>query len=64
MLLELLGELVSVRFHVLLAVERGLKRLLAVGAHVGAEVVVDAHVSPQAAPGRESAVTDQTLERL
>lgn len=58
------GPHLPVGLHVLLAVERGLKRLLAVGAHVGAEVVVDAHVSPQAAPGRESAVTDQTLERL
>ena len=51
-------------FHVFFAVERGLKRLLAVGAHVGAEVIVDAHVPPEAPPGRESAITDQTLERL
>lgn len=35
-----------VGFHVLLAVERRLERLLTVGAHVGAEVIVDAHVSP------------------
>ena len=39
------GPHLPVGLHVLLAVERGLKRLLAVGAHVGAEVVVDAQTN-------------------
>lgn len=49
-------------FHVLFAVQGGLKGLLAVGTHVGPQVIVDAHVPPQAATSGESSVTDQTLE--
>lgn len=63
-LLQLLGELVPVSFHVLLAVERGLKGFLAVGTHVGPEVVVGAHVAPQAAPRGESPTADGALEGL
>lgn len=51
-------------FHVLSAAQRGLKCLLAIGTHVGTEVVVGAHVPPQAPAGGESPITDQTLERL
>lgn len=58
------ARLLPVRLHVLSAAQRGLKRLLAVGTHVGAEVIVGAHVPPQAPAGGERAITDQTLERL
>lgn len=64
MLLQLLGQLIPVGLHVLFTVQRGLERLLAVGAHVGAQVVVDAHVAPQAAASGEGAVADETLEGL
>lgn len=59
-----LGRRLPVGFHVLSAAQRGLKCLLAVGTHVGTEVVVGAHVPPQAPAGGESPITDQTLERL
>lgn len=49
-------------FHVLFAVQGGLKGLLAVGAHVGPYVIVDAHMPPQAATRGESPITEQTLE--
>lgn len=49
-------------FHVLFAVQGGLKSLLAVGTHVGPQVIMDAHVPPQAAPRGEGSITDQTLE--
>ena len=52
------------RFHVLFAVQGGLEGLLAVGTHVGPQVVVDAHVPPQAAARGEGPIADETLEGL
>lgn len=53
-----------VGLHVLLAVEGSLEGLLAVGAHVGSQVIVNAHVTPQAAARSEGAIADETFEGL
>lgn len=51
-------------FHVLFAIEWGLKCFLAIGTHIGTQVVMDAHMPPQAPTSGESSVTHQTLERF